>query len=311
MALWVLTILTVIVFSFAYMTRTETEAALSFRDGAAGKFLAEAGIQRAVMEIFYGKSSIQVEDAEVWRRDGTVYKVQTDKGGCLVRVTDESGKVDINKAPEVILKGIFRGIGIEEEEADIIVDSIADWKDDDDLHRLHGAESDYYMSLPNPYKAKNAGFETLEELIMVRDITPEMLYGDGEKRGVIDLLTLHSTTRGAVNLNSAPREVLLAIPGITSEIADAIILKRENGELLNLEEDLGQGYIAAKPYVSLAESGAVTIDAFGYKGSEESGYGIRATVKIEGDDGYRYLYYKSPAHVNLASSESSSEETKE
>jgi predicted DNA-binding helix-hairpin-helix protein len=69
---------------------------------------------------------------------------------------------------------------------------------------------------------------------MIRGITPEILYGEVGKRGVIDLLTLHSNT-GKINLNTAPREVLLAIPGITSETADAIILKGRQG-------DLGQSY---------------------------------------------------------------------
>lgn len=309
MVLWVLTILMVLVLSFTYMTRTETDAAISFRDGVAGKFLAEAGIQRAVIEIFYRKNNPQADNSDIWRKDGTPYRVDTDNGDCLVSITDESGKVDINRAPEVILKGLFRGFGLEEEDADIVVDSILDWKDIDDLHRLHGAESDYYMSLPNPYKAKDAGFETLEELIMIRGITPEILYGDVGKRGVIDLLTLHSNT-GKINPNTAPREVLLAIPGITSEIADAIIINRGNHELTITEmgEILGQSYSLAHPYVSLSDAGIFTIDALGYKGSEETGYGIRATVKIEGN-GYRYLYYKSPAGVKISSSQSASEET--
>ncbi|MEW6714611.1 MAG: hypothetical protein AB1306_05930 [Nitrospirota bacterium] len=309
MVLWVLTILMVLVLSFTYMTRTETDAAISFRDGVAGKFLAEAGIQRAVIEIFYRNDTPQTEESKVWRKDGTPYRVDTDNGGCLVSITDESGKVDINRASEVILRGLFRGLGLEDEDADIAVDSILDWKDADDLHRLHGAESDYYMSLPNPYKAKNAGFETLEELIMIRGITPEILYGEVGKRGVIDLLTLYSNT-GKINLNTAPREVLLAIPGITSETADAIMLKRESGEKINIPEILGQNYSLADPYVnaSLSDSGIFTIDALGYKNAEETGYGIRAMVKIEGN-GYRYLYYKSPAGVKIASSQSASEET--
>lgn len=303
MVLWVLTILMVLVLSFTYMTRTETDAAMSFRDGVAGKFLAEAGIQRGIMELFYRQNDPQTEENEVWRRDGTPYRVKTDNGGCLVSITDESGKVDINRAPEVILRGLFRGLGLEDEDADIIVDSILDWKDADDLHRLHGAESDYYMSLPNPYKAKNAGFETLEELIMVRGMTPDILYGNREKRGAIDLLTVNSKT-GKINLNTAPREVLLAIPGITSETADEIIISREKQAITNadLQAILGQGFSVARNYVNLSDAVIFTIDAIGFKDSEERGYGIRATVSIDGNNGYRYLYYKSPAGVKLTSS---------
>jgi hypothetical protein len=123
---------------------------------------------------------------------------------------------------------------------------------------------------------------------------------------VIDLLTVNSKT-DKINLNTAPREVLLAIPGITSETADAIILNRENQERTN-REILGQSSSLAQHYLSLSDAGVFTIDAFGYKHSEEAGYGIRATVSIDGNNGYRYLYYKSPAGVKLTSSQNPMEE---
>ncbi len=51
------------------------------------------------------------------------------------------------------------------------------------------------MSLPNPYKAKNANFDTLEELLLVKGMTSEILYGNKEKKGIIDLLTIYSRTK--------------------------------------------------------------------------------------------------------------------
>ena len=87
--------------------------------------------------------------------------------------------------------------------ADIIVDSILDWKDADDLHRLNGAESDYYLSLPNPYRAKDANFDTLEELLLVRGVTPEILYGGGETKGIIQYLTLRPDSSFTINVNVA------------------------------------------------------------------------------------------------------------
>jgi len=53
MVLWVLAVLSVIVLSFAFMARTEVFSTISFRDGMEKKFLAEAGIERGIMELFY------------------------------------------------------------------------------------------------------------------------------------------------------------------------------------------------------------------------------------------------------------------
>jgi hypothetical protein len=57
--------------------------------------------------------------------------------------------------------------------------SIMDWIDADDNVERDGAENEYYLSLPEPYYCKNANFETVEELLMVREVYRDMLYGDG------------------------------------------------------------------------------------------------------------------------------------
>ena len=302
MTLWVLTILMVLVFSFSFMTRTETFATLSFKEGTEKKFLAEAGIERAIMELFYrnlNKNQVAVpEGSEVWKIDGTPYKDKLADGEYSVSITDESGKIGINAITDAtsdILRNLLKNSGVQEEEVNTIVDSILDWKDADDLIHLNGAESDYYMSLPNPYKAKNANFDTLEELLLVKGMTPEILYGNGEKKGVIDLLTVNSNLNMTkININAAPKGVLIAIPGITPEIADGIISYREQNEIKNVG-DVGIP-VESVPYVTFTDSNTFTIDAVGHKENTKAGFDIMATVIIEGNNNYRYVYYKSPAN---------------
>ncbi len=297
MVLWVLTILTVIVFSFSYMARTETEGALSFRYGIEKQFLAEAGIERGIMEIFYRQANknqniLLEEDMDVWSVDGTPREIKMENGRAMVGITDESGKVDINRTPDVILRNLLGNLGVEIDEVDVIVDSMLDWRDPDDLVHLNGVESSYYMSLPNPYEAKNADFDTLEELLLVKGMTREILYGDGEKGGLIDYITVYNTS-GRINLNAAPREVLMAVPGMTGEIADNIIMTRENTPITNLQE-IG---ITNSQFLTLGESRTYTLESSGFKGEEKSGYSIRATVSLMGNNKVNYLYYKSPAEV--------------
>jgi len=298
--LWILTILMLLVFSFSYMARTETYATIAFKSGTEEKFFAEAGLERGIMEVFYRQfykdQTVDIEGREIWKTDDTPYQVQIGDGLYTVRITNEQGKVDINTASEVVLKNLFINMGVQAEEADTIVDSIMDWKDPDDLHRIHGAESDYYMSLPNPYKAKNADFDTLEELLLVKGMTSEILYGTKDKKGAIDFLTINSG-QGEIDINAAPKEVLMSIPGITAGLADAIIDKRKDTEIKNLAEfALPQESLR---YVTAGEGGsaAYTIDSIGSRGNQKGGYAIRATVKIAGQDDYKIVYYKSPATI--------------
>ncbi len=297
MVLWVLTILMVIVFSFSYMARTEAYATLTFRQAVEKKFLAEAGIERGIAELFYlnknKHAQIVAEGSEVWRIDGRHYKVLTDNGYYTIGIMNEGGKVDINTAPELILKSLLINLGVDPELADIIVDSVMDWKDPDNLHRLHGAEDDYYMSLPNPYKAKNTDFETIEELLKVKGMTSEILFGVKGKKGLLDFVTVHSKMT-KININAAPKEVLLAIPGITPELVASVMTIRETAEIQDIQGVLGNNYDLASPYIGLSQANAYTIDTAGYKGAEITGYSVRATVTLEGTSNYKYLYYKSP-----------------
>lgn len=300
--LWVLTILMVIVLSFSVMTRSETYATLAYREGLDKKFIAEAGIERGITELFYrnvyrGQAMLE-EDKKVWRTDGTPYTVTFSGGWFTVRIFDESGKIDINTLNDlsgIILKNLLIASGVADQEASVIVDSILDWKDADDFKRLNGAENDYYLSLPKPYKAKNAKFDTLEELLLVKGINLDILYGGNGKKGIIDFLTIYSNSN-VINIISASREVLLAIPGFTPELVDDIISKREEfvqTGLLNVTIPPESSRFITQRWGFLIN----TIESAGYRGDEKSPFAIQAKIAIEGNNKYRYVYYKSPVHI--------------
>jgi len=58
-----------------------------------------------------------------------------------------------------------------------VADAILDWIDSDSEQRTLGAENDYYAGLPQPYSARNSLPETLEELLLVKGVTRELLFG--------------------------------------------------------------------------------------------------------------------------------------
>ncbi len=121
-------------------------------------------------------------------------------------VIDEGGKLNVNSlialdpTGELLYNALMKLPGMLAEVADAIVD----WVDADDDARASGAESAYYLSLPTPYKAKNGPLNSLDELLLVKGVTPYLLYGgdtnrngvqdDGEPdatRGLADYLTVY------------------------------------------------------------------------------------------------------------------------
>lgn len=315
MVLWVLIALSVLAFSFSYLARTDANATISFRKSLENKFLAEAGIERAVIEILYKRSAARtkavVEEGEFWRADGAPHEVNVGEKLCTVRIRDEAGKIDLNSltpASGVLLKNLLTGLGVSPENADTIVDSILDWKDQDELHRLHGAESDYYRSLPNPYSAKNANFDSPEELLLVKGVTPKILYGEGATRGLIEFVTTLSRSP-RINVNGASKEVLLAIPGLTPLMVEAILTLRQGKEIASIEEIrsvFADGYQAASRFLTGGTSNTFTIESMGHEQGKK-GYAVRATVIIDASSRYRYVYYKGPVQVSNEDHTSSTE----
>lgn len=68
-----------------------------------------------------------------------------------------------------------------------VAEAILDWIDEDDEPRPFGAESDYYQALPTPYASKNGPLNSVEELLLVRGVSPSLLFGaDVNRNGVVD-----------------------------------------------------------------------------------------------------------------------------
>lgn len=311
LVLWILVILMTIVFSFAVMTRGGNYGLLAFKEGLGKKYLAQAGINRGILEVVYRAVNKNQTNTftgmEVWKFDGTSYEIpMSQEEGCLVRVTDETGKIPLNSMTDssgIVLKNLLIHQGVPPENADIIVDSVLDWKDKDNLHRLHGAENDYYMSLPNPYMPGNTAFETLEELILVRGITMEILYGNRSKKGIINFLSIHNTSN-QINVNVAPKEVLASLPGMDADAVEQLMAFRKDSEIKAVEDlkgMIGDRYLVMAPYITLtSETGSPVycIEATGYKNNPQKGYSVMAKVAFDGGHHYHYVYYKSSVEIH-------------
>jgi len=99
-------------------------------------------------------------------------------------------------------------------------DAILDWLDYDDMdaEEPEGAENSYYMGLQNPYPCKNGPMDSIEELLLIKGITPELYFGDPEQNQLplSEYLTVHGDWRGRVNVNTAREEVIAAVIGAST-----------------------------------------------------------------------------------------------
>jgi general secretion pathway protein K len=198
--LWVLTLLALIAASFATNTRTEVNLVRNMVESAKAEALAEAGLYQAIVGL------MAEGDVEPWRVDETVYAWLFETGEIRVAIRDEGGKIDLNTGRDQILRALFLGIGLEQEESDALADAILDFRDADALRRLNGAEDSDYEDAGLDHDAKDAPFEMVEELQQVYGMTGEIY------EQVASSLTVHSR-RPAPDRRIATRLVATAIGG--------------------------------------------------------------------------------------------------
>jgi len=253
--MWLFTVLFVLGAEFAGAMRQDATATKNFADETQSYYLATAAANltfyRAFLDRDRGTRTELVAQGQAGQpgldeegdqgplvhRDGQWHEVELWGAPVMVRVTDEGGKIPINFPASAydtklqpLLVQVLGNMGVEVDTASAIADAVVDWQDSDDEHRVNGAESDYYLDLPKPYIAKNARLDSIEELLLVKGVTPELFYGGSEEYpvGLRDIFTVFNNT-SEVNLRFATPEVKRALFGLDDE------------ELAQIEQQVSEG----------------------------------------------------------------------
>jgi type II secretory pathway component PulK len=178
-------------------------------------------------------------------------------GDCTVDISmvEQESKFNVNTADDQLLRQILTAMGAKPDEIVTVSDSIQDWIDKDDATKPAGAESDYYQGNVPSYYAKNAPVDDIEELQLVKGVTPLIYFGGSAedssrpfKRhhlgfnvgpgaseellfGLRDVLTPYSS--GKVNINTASSNVLSCIPEMDGNAIEGILnLRNSAGDTL-------------------------------------------------------------------------------
>ena len=230
----IIVILVAVVIELNRSSRADIYDAANTSDGIKLTYIAKSGFYAATVLLANSKNDYDTLRDDWARMDQISMQSNTlfPEGYFVARMEDESGKIPLNKLvageeynPEIkeILVRLLEQpeFGLDQRKISEIVDSIKDWIDSDDNTTDLGAESAYYSSLDGPYKAKNAPFDCIEELLMVKGVTKEIFYGTKEKPSLAQYVTADGD--GVININTAPKMVLRSLSaGITPELADGI-----------------------------------------------------------------------------------------
>ena len=305
--LWVIAILTVIVGQFCYSMRAETNSTRNFRDGSIAYYQARAGVEMAYVHLLAmsGDKQSVIDDEEPllpWRINVENSPVVLGEGAFQVRLENSSGKVNLNFAAPSLLELLFADTGLDETDLQIIVDSIQDWRDSDNYHRLNGAEDDYYRFLPEPYFSRNGPFQSIEELLLVRGMTEDLF--DHVKNRVTIYPSEHEQPAAGkkkrkrqkqdmvleqkkININAASADVLAMFPFMDQSAIDSIAEFRKDTDFSNtaeVREVVGaEIYALLGKYINIDNSSCYTIHSTGFVTGSPTRKTIEVVVVVDGE----------------------------
>ena len=169
--LWMVVVLMVMTAILGRKSRLDMKVCLARMETVRCKWACRAGIEKAIAVL---KEDETENDSllDLWSNNAEDFNdVMLDQCWFTVRVIDESSKLNINTATKEQLLGL-------PEMVEEIADAIIDWRDSDDVPSGIGVESGYYEGLTYGYRARNGPFRTLRELLLVKDVTEELFYGE-------------------------------------------------------------------------------------------------------------------------------------
>jgi type II secretory pathway component PulK len=165
-----------------------------FRDEAHAQTIAEAGLSFAHTILKADTRGISIPgisgvnknksidtNNDIWAMDFP--EMEIGRGSVKIIITDEQSKLNISAVATKyveqtpfysVLERFIINMGFPVDYAEAILD----WVDDNDVKIGNGAETyDYYSTLPQPYEAANAPFDSIDQLLLIKHFSPEIFYG--------------------------------------------------------------------------------------------------------------------------------------
>lgn len=233
--LWLSAALSAIAFSLASSVRGETERTAAALDGVRSYYLAVGAIERALLYMQWGPAYRLPDGSSRYYSPGTsLLRFGFPSGEAVVEVIPEASKMNINVAPPEDLFRLLVSLGADPERAREIALGMVDWRSPAPQAGPTPFDQ-YYLSLAPSFRARHASFEEIEEVLLIKGMTPQLFYGTYERGaqgqlmprgGLKDCITVYGAV-GAFDVNTAEPAVLAAT-GLSPDLVAAIVQTRRN-----------------------------------------------------------------------------------
>ena len=223
LVLWAIAVVSFVVVWLAGLVDIELQSGASDAAGFKARNIALSGVALGL-------------HPQVKREDTDLLEQEFEDGSRLqVRIRGEGGRLNIHlllaRQDRVTLKNLFALWGVSNDDADVLIDRLTDYVDNDIGRQLNGAEEAEYLAAGIPDAPANRPFRSVDE--MGRVLGMELL--DEAHPAWRDAFTIFGD--GKVDVNEASADVLRAAAGLTAEMADGILRQRAGPDGVEPSED--------------------------------------------------------------------------
>lgn len=224
------------------------------------RLISESGIYNCIAQI---KSENEIDPDLLFSRliseTPTSLGISDGEASCILM--DEESKLNINTAQAASIKRLMLKVAkLKNEVAADLANSIVDWRDEDNErpgYEFINNEDLYYELAGFSYSPKNSSFDSIEEILLVKEITPS----------IYEAIRPHITVygKGSVNINTCSRVVLESL-GLKNKLVEKIFTFRSG---VNAKNETCEGIFKSNPsliedldgFVSLEEDERDALDA--------------------------------------------------
>jgi len=275
--LWLAAALAAIAFAVSSTVRSETTHVGDSADGLRAYYLASGSVERAIQWMLWGWTGYSQVNPDgtprFWAANTPRMTMRFPSGDAIVELIPESAKLNVNTASADELARVITAVSGDPATGTAIAQAIIEWRSP---AGATGSPSDsFYLSLGPTFLPRHASFEEIEELLLVRGMTPELFYGnfvsDAEGRlyargGLRDCLSVWGS-RGPYDINSASPTLMEAM-GVPPNAVAQILQRRY-----------------ARPFHDMGEAQKLGISAPGLMVGGNLIWTLRGTARLRRPDG--------------------------
>jgi general secretion pathway protein K len=230
--LWLVAALSAIALSVGGTVRGETERTSTALDGTRAYYLATGALERALLYLQWSQQFRNPDGSARYYDSGTPsLRFSFPTGEAVVEVVPETSKLNLNNARPQDLLRLLVALGVQPDLAQEITAAIVDWRSTPGGEQLTDFDR-YYLSLVPSFRPRHASFQEVEELLLVRGMTPELFHGrldrDAQGRltpraGLKDCVSIYGGS--SADVNTAQAAVLAAV-GLGEQEVNAVLQAR-------------------------------------------------------------------------------------